>query len=134
MDNTCCPTINVIYFLLTPTNNYKLKNLIKISKKQMCESYIFFIQYKHTKVYIVKKSTILMANLDIVDKILEYLKNEEKGNINDITNDTYKFILPDQKKFLRLIELLKDIGMVKVEDDTIYITKMGLDYLELPQH
>ena len=75
-----------------------------------------------------------MANLDIVDKILEYLKNEEKGNINDITNDTYKFILPDQKKFLRLIELLKDIGMVKVEDDTIYITKMGLDYLELPEH
>ena len=74
-----------------------------------------------------------MANLDIVDKILEYLKNEEKG-INDITNDIYKFILPDQKKFLRLIELLKDIGMVKVEDDTIYITKMGLDYLELPQH
>lgn len=100
----------------------------------MCESYIFFIQYKHTKVYIVKKSTILMANLDIVDKILEYLKNEEKGSMNDITNDTYKFILPDQKKFLRLIELLKDIGMVKVKDDTIYITKMGLDYLELPQH
>jgi len=74
-----------------------------------------------------------MANLDIVDKILEYLKNEEKG-INDITNDIHKFILPDQKKFLRLIELLKDIGMVKVEDDTIYITKMGLDYLELPEH
>lgn len=99
----------------------------------MCESYIFFIQYKHTKVYIVKKTTILMANLDIVDKILEYLKNEEKG-INDITNDIHKFILPDQKKFLRLIELLKDIGMVKVKDDTIYITKMGLDYLELPEH
>ncbi|MCD6492827.1 MAG: hypothetical protein J7K36_03370 [Archaeoglobaceae archaeon] len=70
-----------------------------------------------------------MANLDIVDKILEYLKNEEKGNINDIQ----KFILFDQKKFLKLLKLLKDIGMVKMEDDMLYITKMALDYLELPK-
>ncbi len=71
-----------------------------------------------------------MANLDIVDKILEYLKNEKKGNINDIQ----KYILFDQEKFLKLLKLLKDIGMIRIEDNTLYVTKMALQYLELPKY
>ncbi|MCD6494131.1 MAG: hypothetical protein J7K36_10140 [Archaeoglobaceae archaeon] len=70
-----------------------------------------------------------MNDYDIVDKILECLKDCKKHKIGEV-QDRVCF---DEFKFKKLVELLDRMGLINVEGDEVVITKIGLDYLNLPE-
>lgn len=70
-----------------------------------------------------------MYGYDIVDKILECLKDCEKHEIGRVRSD----VCCDEFKFKKLVELLGSMDLISVEGDEIIITKVGLDYLNLPE-
>lgn len=67
--------------------------------------------------------------MDIIDKILEQLENGDWHKIDEIS----KNISLDPNRLLKLIEILAEIGFIKLRDDEIAITPMGIDYLSLPE-
>jgi len=69
-----------------------------------------------------------MNSLDIIDKILEFLKNKVEAKANEV----YKLIELDESKVSKLLILLEDMELIKVEEDKISITEIGLRFLELP--
>ena len=67
--------------------------------------------------------------MDVIDKILEQLENGDWHKIDEIS----KNISLDPNRLLKLIEILAEIGFIKLRDDEIAITPMGIDYLSLPE-
>ncbi len=67
--------------------------------------------------------------MDIIDKILEQLENGDWHKIDKIS----KNISLDPNRLLKLIEILAEIGFIKLRGDEIAITPMGIDYLSLPE-
>ena len=68
-----------------------------------------------------------MVKSNIVDKIIAHLADCKEHEVEEIRK------IFNNDKLLKLIELLKEIGFVKIEKDKISITEMGLRYMELPE-